>query len=316
MNKKLKKLFLLFIISTLAIGITAQTQSTKSPEKFTVILDWFVNPDHAPLFVAQQQGYYQQAGLDVNFIAPADPADPPKLVAAGKADIAIDYQPHVLLEISQDLPIVQVGSLVDKPLSCLAVLANGPIKNIKDLKGKTVGYSVGGTDSAMLKGMLLHNGLTMNDVTMIDVKYGLAQALLSKKVDAVIGVMRNFELIQFALLKHPARAFYPEENGVPPYDELVFIANRNTHNDPRIKGFLSAVAQGRQYLINHPEETWQAFAKAHPELNNELNHRAWLATIPYFATNPAAVDTEKCKQLAIYLNKTMDAQISPQACQS
>src|SRR5262249_50063904 len=119
--KNIKKI-ILFTCFILTICLPAFSQT--SPQKLTVMLDWYVNPDHGPLFVAQQQGFYQQQGLDVKFIPPADPADPPKLVAAGKADLAIDYQPHLLIETSHGLPVVQVGTLVDSPLSCLAVLQN------------------------------------------------------------------------------------------------------------------------------------------------------------------------------------------------
>lgn len=317
-NRTYKILRMLSILVFMAFG-SIQTALATTPntsiQKLTVILDWFVNPDHAPLFVAQQQGYFKQQGLDVTFIAPADPADPPKLVAAGHADIAVDYQPHWLLEIANGLPLVQVGTLIATPLNCLAVLDSSSINTIKDLKGKKIGYSEGGVDSAMLQGMLQQNGLSLKDVELVNVRYDLSQALLAKKVDAVTGVMRNFELIQMQLAGQPAHAFYPEENGMPPYDELILVTNKKEQNDPRIQRFLAAVALGTQYLINHPEESWQTFAKAHPELNNDLNKRAWFATLPRFALRPAAHDPQRCKDLAVYLNKTLDAKINQQLCQ-
>jgi putative hydroxymethylpyrimidine transport system substrate-binding protein len=305
---------LIFFVSGFTQTALAIT-SNEPLQKLTVILDWFVNPDHAPLFVAQQQGYYQQQGLDVTFIAPADPTDPPKLVAAGKADIAVDYQPHLLLEIAQGLPLVQVGTLIATPLDCLAVLDSSSIKTIKDLKGKKIGYSEGGVNGAMLQGMLQKNGLSLKDVELINIHYDLSQALLAKKVDAVTGLMRNFELIQMQLAGQPARAFYPEENGMPPYDELILVTNNKKQTDPRIQHFLTAVELGTQYLINHPEESWELFAKAHPELNNDLNKRAWFATLPRFALRPAARDPQRCKDLAVYLNKTLGAKIDQQLCQ-
>jgi putative hydroxymethylpyrimidine transport system substrate-binding protein len=303
----------IFFLVCLSLGVI-QVSAASALQPLTVILDWFVNPDHAPLFVAEQQGYFKQQGLDVKFIAPADPSDPPKLVAAGKADIAIDYQPHLLLAIAQGLPLVQMGTLIQTPLSCLAVLQESSIKTIADLRGKRIGYSGGGVDSAELQGMLQHNNMSFKDVELIDVKYNLAQALLSKQVDAVIGVMRNFELIQFALNGHPARCFYPEENGVPPYNELIFITNQNQKNDPRLQKFLQAVALGVQYLRQHPEPTWQVFAKNHPELNNELNHRAWLATLPHFAVDPQKTDPQQCRNLSNYLQKILQVKIPAEAC--
>ncbi len=302
------------LITIVAIFSFALSSFAFSLQKLTVVLDWFVNPNHAPLFVAKQQGYYKQLGLDVNFIAPADPSDPPKWVAVGKADLAIDYQPQYLMEVANGLPLLQVGTLVDQPLSCFVVLQNSTIKTIADLKGKRIGYSNGGANDAVLQTMLAKNGLTLQQVQLINVHYSLLQALLSKKIDAASGMMRNFEVIQMQLMGQPARAFYPEQNGVPSYDELIFVANRKSANDPKIKAFLQATAMGVSYLRQHPNIAWQQFAKDHAELNNALNQRAWFTTLPTFAGNPAVVDSKQCHNLASYLQKSMKINIPKQVC--
>src|SRR5437879_3195671 len=135
MEITMKKIFICFIfLTTFFIYST-----TEAAEKLTVLLDWFANPDHAPLFVAAQQGYFKEVGLDVNLIGPADPSDPPKLVAAGKADIAITYEPQLIEQVEQGLPLIRIATLIDKPLACLAVLNNSSIKTIRDLKGKRIG---------------------------------------------------------------------------------------------------------------------------------------------------------------------------------
>ena len=111
-------------------------------DKLTVLLDWYVNPDHAPLVIAKEGGYFARHDLDVDLVVSSDASAPPKLVAAGKADVAITYQPDLMLQIKEGLPIVRFGTLIDTPLNCLIVLKDGPIKSLADLKGKTVGYSV------------------------------------------------------------------------------------------------------------------------------------------------------------------------------
>jgi putative hydroxymethylpyrimidine transport system substrate-binding protein len=256
-----------------------------SLEKLTVILDWFPNPDHAPLFVAKQQGYYKQQGLDVTLIGPANPSDPTKLAAANKADVAVTYQPQLLLDQKAGLPLVYIGDLIRTPLSCLAVSADSRIYSIKDLKGKTIAYSSGGADMATLEKMLQTAGLTLQDVKPINVSYNLTQALMTHHVDAVTGIMRNFEVIQMELAHFPVRVFYPENYGVPAYPELIFVANKNSFKDnpEKFKKFLSSVKQGAHYLQKNPQQCWTVFAKNHPELNNELNQRAWFKTLPYFA---------------------------------
>ena len=184
-------------------------------EKLTLMLDWFVNPDHAPIIVADELGYFANAGLDVEIVAPADPNDPPKLVAAGQADVAISYQPQLHIQVDQGLPLTRIGTLVATPLNSLVVLADGPIEEIADLRGRKVGFSVGGFEDALLGAMLGHNGLKLDDVELVNVNFALSPALLSGQVDAVIGAFRNFELNQLELEGHPGRAFYPEEQGVP-----------------------------------------------------------------------------------------------------
>ncbi len=260
-----------------------------SLEKLTVILDWFPNPNHAPLFVAQQEGFFKQQGLDVNLIGPANPADGPKLVAANKADIAVTYELQLMLDQKQGLPLTQIGTLISSPLGCLAVSARSNIHNIKDLKGKTIAYSTAGVDIMTLGKVLNSAGLSLKDVKLINVNYNLTQALMTHRVDAITGIMRNFEVIQMELAGFPVRVFYPEKYSVPAYPELIYVANKNhlKINQDKFKKFLEATKQGEEYLQKYPQQSWILFAKNHPELNNELNKRAWFATLPYFAKNPA-----------------------------
>ncbi|NQU55657.1 MAG: ABC transporter substrate-binding protein [Rhodospirillales bacterium] len=287
----------------LLIAATLIGQPAQAGEKMTVLLDWFVNPDHAPLIVAREKGYFAAAGLDVELIAPADPNDPPKLVAAGKADIAVSYQPQLHVQVEAGLPLVRIGTLVATPLNSLVVLKDGPIKTIADLKGKKVGYSIGGFEDAVLGKMLEGAGLSLKDVTLINVNFSLSPSIISGQVDAVIGAFRNFELNQMDIIGKPGRAFYPEEEGVPAYDELILVANKANLNDSRLPRFIAAVEKATQYLVNHPEESWKLFIGAHKDLDDELNKRAWAATLPRFALRPAALDKGRYERFAVFLKE-------------
>jgi putative hydroxymethylpyrimidine transport system substrate-binding protein len=292
------------LLGSLVLTVTLVLSSASfANDKLIVLMDWFINPDHAPLFIAQQQGFFKQQHLDVELIGPADPSDPPKLVAAGKADIAITYQPQFMLQVDNGLPLVMIGTLIDSPLNCLVVLQNSHIKSLADLKGKRIGYSNSGMNNAALKMMLANHGVAFADVQAINVHYDLTQALLSGKVDAVTGIMRNFEVLQMQLVGHPATAFYPEQNGLPVYSELIFIARKKNQPDARIARFLLAVNQGLRYLRAHPESSWQSFAKAYPELDNELNHKAWAATLPYFANDTMQFNAQDFLRFAAFLQQ-------------
>ena len=123
-----------------ALAATAPFRSASAAaEKFTLLLDWYVNPDHAPLVIAKEGGYFARAGLDVDMVVASDAAAPAKLVAAAKAEAAITYQPDLMLQLKAGLPLMRFGTLIETPLNCLIVLKDGPVKSLPDLKGKTVG---------------------------------------------------------------------------------------------------------------------------------------------------------------------------------
>lgn len=266
------------------------TAPAMAADKMTVILDWFVNPDHGPIIIAEEKGYFADAGLEVEVIAPADPADPPKLAAAGKADLAISYQPQLHLQVHEGLPLKRVGTLIATPLSCLLVIDDGPIKTIADLKGGKIGYSVAGVEEALLKTMLAGAGLTLDDVTLINVNWSLSPALLAGQVDAVVGAFRNFELNQMEIEGTEGRCFYLEEEGIPSYDELIFVGNPDSFDADAVKRFLRAIELATQYIVNHPQESWEIFSATSSELQDELNEKAWADTLPRFALRPAALD--------------------------
>lgn len=270
-------------------------------EKLTVLLDWFVNPDHAPLIVALENGYFNEAGLDVELIAPADPNDPPKLVAAGKFPLAVSYQPQLHVQVAEGLPLTRIATLVATPLNSLVVLDDSPIKTLADLKGKRIGYSIGGFEDALLGTMLSRHGLALSDVELINVNFSLSPSIISGQVDAVIGAFRNFELNQMDIIGKPGRAFFPEEEGVPAYDELIVVANSSHLDDVRLIPFVKAVERAVQYMVNHPKESWSLFIKAYPDLNDELNARAWRDTLPRFALRPGALDHNRYSRFAAFL---------------
>ncbi len=286
---------------TLILILTTLTQRAIAKDELTLILDWFVNPDHAPLIVAQEKGFFSNVGLKVNLIAPADPNSPPKLVAAGKAELAVSYQPQLHVQVAEGLPLIRIGTLVSTPLNSLVALKDGPIKSIADLKGKKIGFSVGGFEDAMLSVMLNKHGISIKDVELINVNFALSPSIISGNVDAVIGAFRNFELNQMDIVGKPGIAFYPEEEGVPAYDELIIVAKNDKVKDPRFVKFIDALEKGVLFLINHPDESWRLFIKVHKNLDDELNKRAWRDTIPRFALRPGALDRKRYQRFSKFL---------------
>jgi len=292
---QMKSIFIASAFSLWALPLWAQ-------DEVTLLLDWFVNPDHGPVIIAQEKGYFTDQNLAVEIIAPADPSAPPKMVAAGQADLAVSYQPQLHLQIHEGLALQRVGTLVATPLNCLLVLAEGPIKTPADLKGRKVGFSVGGVEEAVLGQVLKTHGLTLGDIELVNVNWSMSPALMSGQVDAVIGAFRNFELNQMEIEGVPGRCFYVEEEGLPPYDELIYVAHKDTMDSDMIQRFLAATEKATQYIINHPEESWELFASTAPELNDALNKRAWFDTLPRFSLRPSAVDVGRYARFETFLH--------------
>ena len=281
--------------------LLAGMSPAKAADKLTIILDWFINANHESLLSAQYSGAYARHGLDVHFIAPADPSSPPRLLAAHQADLCISYQPELALLDGAGLGLLRVGTLEDTPLNALIVLKDGPIHSLADLKGKRIGSSVGAIDEALLHAMLASVGLKPSDVTVTEVNFQIEQALMSHSVDAVLGGQRNYEFIDLQQRGlHPV-AFFPEEHGVPLYDELILLARKDEAHDPRIPRFLAALQEGTNTLLNHPEEMWQAFTRDHPDLDTPLNHAAWFAGLPRLAKNPALLDTDRYARFEAFM---------------
>lgn len=270
-------------------------------DKMTLILDWFINPDHGPIIVAEELGYFQEAGLEVEVIAPADPSDPPKMVAAGQADLAISYQPQLHMQIENGLPLRRVGTLVATPLNCLLVLEDGPIKSTADLKGRKVGFSVAGIEEALLYTMLRTNGVEPAEVEQVNVNFSLTPALVAGQVDAVSGAFRNFELHQMSGVEREGRCFLPEENGVPAYDELIYVARKEIAGDDRIARFMAATARAAVEIAADNAAGWESFKSYAPELDDRLNALAWGDTRPFFATDPVALDTARYAAFGAYM---------------
>lgn len=287
-------------LSTLALtalmALPAQAQ-----DKLTVMLDWFVNPDHGPIILAQELGYFDEAGLEVEIVTPSDPNEPPRMAAAGRVDLAVSYQPQLHLSRHAGLPLVRVGTLVETPLTCLVVMADGPVQSMADLKGRKVGFAVAGVQEVMLNAMLAHHGMAPDDVEQINIGWSISPALMSGQVDGVIGAFRNFELNQLALEGREGRCFYPEAEGIPAYDELIYVADPARMDAALIARFLSATERASLFIVNQPAAAWEMFRDTNAALDTELNALAWDDTWPRFAMRPAAVEAGRYQRFEAFL---------------
>jgi putative hydroxymethylpyrimidine transport system substrate-binding protein len=254
--------------------------------KVTLMLDWFPNADHVPVYVARDKGFFGKEDLDVEILVPADPNDPPKLVAVGKVDFGISYQPSVTIARSQELPIKAIGVLVEHPLSTITFLKESGIRTPADFRGKRVGYSTAPMEVILFEAVAQSAGLSRDDYELINIGFNLTPSLLTKKVDAVVGAYWNYEINELALEGKEAGYFPVEKYGVPDYYELVFIANDATLKKRRevAQRFVRAVEGAIRFTKRHPEDALRIYFQANPNIRKELDSRAFRDTLRVFAT--------------------------------
>jgi putative hydroxymethylpyrimidine transport system substrate-binding protein len=254
-------------------------------EPFTVMLDYFPNADHAGIYAAQASGEYERAGLDVKIQAPPDAAAPLKLLQAGRVDLAISYEPELLLARDQGADLVAVGALVQKPLTSLMSLGERAITDPKQLEGKRVGTSGLAYQSAYLRTILDKAGVDPDSVKETNVGFKLTQAMLSKQVDATLGAFWNYEGVDLERRKRNPEILRMEDLGVPTYNELVFVARRSDLGEEgasKLRRFIQATARGHRLLEQRPQEGVDALLEADGGLDRGLQEAVVDATLPVF----------------------------------
>jgi putative hydroxymethylpyrimidine transport system substrate-binding protein len=281
---------LFVFVAALAAGCGEKSEDTTpgTPQAFDVALDFYVNPDHAGLYEALDRGYFRDAGLDVRPQVPSDPSAPIKEVAAGRVDLAISYEPEVLLAHDQGLPVKAVAALVPKPLTSLIWLADSGIKRVKDLRGKTIATAGIPYQDAYLKTILERAGLTTGDVDTVDVQQGLLPAILSGRADAMLGGFRNVEGVDLKLRGKNPTVIPVDRLGIPTYDELVLVANSDRLGDEaqNIRLFIAALQRGTRAAVDDPAGATKAILDAGKGLNPKFTAAEVRKTLPLlFPTN-------------------------------
>ena len=265
-------------------GEKEETLGSKESRPVSLLLDYFPNADHAGIYAAQSGGHFRDAGLDVKIRQPADPAAPIKQVASGRVDLAISYEPEVLRARDEGLRVVAVGAIVRKPLTSIVSLPAAGIRSPEDLEGKRVGTAGIDYQSAYLRTILLDAGVDPRTVKERNVGFNLTPALLTKKVDAVLGAFWNYEGTELRLKRRRPRILRVDEVGVPSYDELVLVANEDAleRDGEKIRAFIGALARGTEGLSEDPEKGIKGLLEANPDLDPKLQREVVKVTLPLF----------------------------------
>ncbi len=271
-----------------ACGAKQDVIGPAAAKPFTLMLDFFPNADHAAIYQAISRGYFAAAGLDVRPEVPSDPSQPLRLLAAGKVDMAISYEPEVLLARSAGLSVVSVGALVQRPLTSLIALPGSHVTSVASLAGKTVGTAGIAYQTAELDTMLRNAGVDPSSVKQVNVGFNLVPAMLSGKVAATLGGFWNYEALQLRLLHRTPVVIPFDPAGVPSYDELVLVVRQDeaqTRGED-IRGFLHALTLGEAAVKADPAGSARLVVAANPSLDPKLQLASIEATLP--AADPAS----------------------------
>jgi putative hydroxymethylpyrimidine transport system substrate-binding protein len=264
-----------------ACGEKSEDVSAKS-EPFSLTLDFYPNPDHAGIYMAQKLGYFEEAGLDVQIHAPADPSVPIKQVAAGQTDLAISYEPEVLLAHDKGLDVLAVGALVNRPLTSMIWLKQSKIGGIGDLRGKTIATAGIPYQDAFLETILARAHLSTSDVKAVNVGFGLLPALVGGSAQAMLGGFLNVEGVDLRMRGKGPVVTPVDKLGVPTYDELVLVGRRQSvEEDPEaVRLFIAALDRGTEAAVANPKAATKALLEANKALDPKLTEAEVKATLP------------------------------------
>lgn len=292
-------------------GNAAASSTPKQTQNVTVMLDWVPNPDHLALYTTMARGYFKNNGLNVKLQPPSNVTDVAKLVATGNVPLGISYEPDTIIAGASNLPIVAVGALVPVALNSIIAPQKTGITSPAALKGKSVGVSGLESDDAFLKAISQKAGIPLDSIKKVNVGANLLPSVVSGKVDSILGGYRNVEAVQVKDQGLNPTVIPVTQAGVPPYDELVIIANANklksdTAYQQLVRNFLKGLAKGNALAVAQPavgiasmkdvikgypaKQVKQMVDVTAPLLNNpggfgQMNQKAWQSFADWMLAN-------------------------------
>ncbi len=255
-----------------------------SSDQVGLTLDWYPNADHAGIYLAQSEGFFEDAGLEVELRQPSDPATVLQLVAAGQSEFGVSYENEMTNAVARDIPVQSVMAIMQEPLNSIISLEGSGITEPEDLVGKRVGYAGQSFGTAVIDTVLRAAGEHPSDVEKINVGLDLRPALTSGRVDAVVDAYWNIEAVELAQEGFETNVIRLPEVGVPSYNELVVATNDAyaRENPETVRRFVEALVRGHQYALENPEAARDALLAANEQLDPEVVDQTLELTVPVF----------------------------------
>jgi putative hydroxymethylpyrimidine transport system substrate-binding protein len=282
----LQGVFLLPVVFLTAVlaGCGGASESSSGLEKVTLTLDWYPNADHAGIYLAQSQGFFEDAGLEVEIQQPSDPATVLQLVAAGQSEFGVSYENEMTNAAARGIPVQSVMAIMQEPLNSIISLEDAGIVEPEDLAGKRVGYAGQTFGTAVIDTVLREAGEDPLEVEKINVGLDLRPALTSGRVDAVVDAYWNIEAVELAQEGFEINVIRLPEVGVPNYNELVVATNDAyaRENPETIRRFVEALIRSHEYALENPEAARDALLAGNEQLDPEVVDQTLELTVPIF----------------------------------
>jgi ABC-type nitrate/sulfonate/bicarbonate transport system substrate-binding protein len=263
-----------------------QTERPEPPKKnlktVEITLDGYPNAENVGVWMAQERGYFEDAGLEVSIHTPVTPLMPVKYVADRSVDLSLTPQPQLVIAQEKGVPVVAVKSLISEPTAAMIWLRKSKIGGLSDLKGKTIAIAGLPFEEDLLGKVLAQAGLSLSDVKVEQVEHLLVSALVSGRADAIFGGSWNVEGVELDTRGLKPVITRVEDLGLPAYKELVLIARRDRlAKDPEsIRAFTTALARGTAAAIEDPEAATEMLLKQSGKSNRKAIEAQLEATLP------------------------------------
>lgn len=261
----------------------------------TLLLNWYANPYHTPIFVAKARGYYADAGINLAILETTDPSDVTEIVGLGQVDLGLKAMIHIVAAQARGFPIQSIGTLLDEPPTGLIALKASGIRSFADIAGKRVGY-VGEFGKRMIEDLAKLAGMDPNSFQTVRVGMNVTDAIRRGAIDTGIG-FTNFQQVELEALCGETIMLRLDQLaglGCCCFCSIQFIAHETvTQQQPELlKKFMQATQRGAAFTTEQPEEAFELLCLSKPQLRSDLYKKIFTRTLPFFSRNLLNVDRD------------------------
>ncbi|KAK4138484.1 NMT1-domain-containing protein [Trichocladium antarcticum] len=265
-----------------------------STDKITFLTNWHATPYHAPLYLAQAKGFFQDEGVKVALLEPNDPSDVTEIIGSGKVDLGFKAMIHTLAAKARNFPVLSIGSLLDEPFTGVVYLKDSGITtDFRTLKGKRIGY-VGEFGKIQIDELTSHYGMLPSDYTAVRCGMNVSKAIVQGKIDAGIGLenVQMVELEEWLVAQGRPRTDVQmlridelAELGCCCFCSILYIGNERfiSENPDKVRAFMRAVKRATDFVLAQPEQAWAEYVDFKPVMGTALNHKIFERSFAYFS---------------------------------